>query len=94
MRVLSQREHLTKQTSEMEEEFAPESEDTFNPEMPLKTVTNYSRYFNKFDANDHRIRLEDAIKFINSQISELKRQISTADSEVNKLYEELNNKAG
>jgi septal ring factor EnvC (AmiA/AmiB activator) len=62
--------------------------------VPLKTVTNYSRYFNKFDANDHRSRLEDAIKFVNSQIAELKRQITTADSEVNKLYDELTNKTG
>lgn len=57
MQLLKNREHGGRQSTEMEEELAPESEDTFNPDHPLKTVMTYSRYFLKFEPQEHKARL-------------------------------------
>lgn len=48
IRLIEEKGEKMKQPSEMEEELPPESEDTFNPDIPLKTIMNYSRYFAKF----------------------------------------------
>ena len=33
-------------------------------DQPLKSIVQYSNYFSVIDSNDHKIRLEDALRFI------------------------------
>lgn len=34
------------------------------PDQPLKSITEYTRFYTALDAVDHRNRLEDAYRFI------------------------------
>jgi hypothetical protein len=35
-----------------------------NPDQPLKTIAQYSKYLSEMKPEDHRAKLEDALKFI------------------------------
>ena len=40
-------------------------------DQPLKSITQYTQYYSVMDANDHKNRLEDALRFIKGEISSL-----------------------
>lgn len=44
------------------------------------------------DANDHKGRLEDALRFIKGEISSLDEKMRIADLDIQKVYEEVYNK--
>jgi hypothetical protein len=43
----------------------------------------------KFEPNEHKTRLEEAIKFVNNEISLLLERMKMLDGDVHRSYEEL-----
>lgn len=51
-----------------------ENEGGFQPDQPLKSITQYTNYLSitsAGDSNDHKTKLEDALRFIKGEISNL-----------------------
>lgn len=62
------------------------------PDQPLKSIVQYSNYYTVVDPNDHKGRLEDALRFIKGEISGLEEKMRIADLDIQKVYEDLYSK--
>lgn len=55
----------------------------------MKSITQYTQYYTVHDANDHKNKLEDALRFIKGEISSLDEKMRIADLDIQKVYEEI-----
>lgn len=58
-------------------------------DQPLKSITQYSRYLSSIDPSDHKVKLEDALRFIKGEILGLEEKMRNADIDISKVYEEI-----
>ena len=54
----------------------------------------YARLMTHLDSEDHRTKLEEALRFIKGEIGSLDDRMRVADIETQKVYEELYGKMG
>jgi hypothetical protein len=59
----------------------------FQVDQPLKSITEYSKHLTHLEPAEHRVRLEDALRFIKGEISSLDEKMRIADLDIQKVYE-------
>ena len=59
------------------------------PEQPLKSINYYSRYFSVINPEDHKTKLEDALRFITGELKSIQEKMRSAEMDVVKVYDEL-----
>lgn len=60
-------------------------------DQPLKSITQYSKLLTNIDREDHKNKLEEALRFIKGEIASLEDRMRTSDIDIQKVYEELKN---
>ena len=84
-RILKLKEEIHSSAMIEEEEINEEVEMAVI-DQPLKSIMKYSRYFLTFDAEDHKNKLEDALRFIKGEINLLEDKMKIADVDMQKVY--------
>lgn len=66
-----------------------EQPETVNPEQSLKSIIHYTKFLTDLKPQDHRVKLNDALNYILFEIKSSEDKLRNADSELQKVYDEI-----